>query len=161
MSMFMMLCLCLHLCCLWLFMSPISKRYDNCVRRLILWLFCLWMAVALRLRADRIAHSNRPVGCDGNIFCLVAILLPTITYVYIFSLIVRSPGLLKCVAPIVQGSVVCIFYFVWVEVCNCVSQLHTLLCCLDFCCLSCCALWLRRGVLSPSQDYGEQFGCLW
>ena len=31
------------------------------------------MAVALRLRADRIAHSNRPVGCDGNIFCLVAI----------------------------------------------------------------------------------------
>ena len=72
---------------------------------------------------------------DGNIFCLVAIFVVD-GHLYIFSLIVRSPGLLERVVLIEQRSVARIFYLVWVEVCNCASQLHTLLrClhCLDFC----------------------------
>ena len=108
-----------------------------------------------------VSTLNSPVGCDGNIFCLVAIFVVD-GHLYIFSLIVRSPGLLECVALIEQRSVVCIFYLVWVEVCNCVSQLHTLLRCMY--CLDLCLYVLMRpliemrGVAPPSQDYG---GSVW
>ena len=91
-----------------------------------------------------VSTLNSPVGCDGNIFCLVAIFVVD-GHLYIFSLIVRSPGLLECVALIEQRSVVRIFYLVWVEVCNCVSQLHTLLHCLY--CLDLCLYVLMRPLI--------------
>ena len=74
-------------------------------------------------------------------------------HLYIFSLIVRSPGLLECVVLIAQRSVVRIFYLVWVE--KYVIECHNYIHCRSlswFLCLSCCALWLRWGVSSPSQD---------
>jgi hypothetical protein len=96
-----------------------------------------------------VSTLNSPVGCDGNIFCLVAIFVVD-GHLYIFSLIVRSPGLLECVALIEQRSVVRIFYLVWVEVCNCVSQLHTLLRCIY--CLDLCLYVLMRPLIEMRGD---------
>ena len=159
-SMFTTLCQRLRLRCLWVFMLLIGKRYDYCVRRLMLWLFCLWMIVALRLRANRLAHSTVLWGVTEIYFVLWPFLLSMVTYIY-FPWSWDRQG---CSSVWLWLSSVVLFVSFTLYGLKCVIVCHNYIhCCAVYTvsiyvCMSWCALWLRWGVTAPSQDYG---GSVW